>query len=198
MKQRAFRRSVLAFVLLMAGAFVAGFFSFVRSIDIASPAITDAADGIVALTGGSSRISDAVELLAAGRGRRLLVTGLNPSTSRHDLARTMGRKSYLVECCIDLDYEAINTIGNAKEAAIWARKNNFMRLIVVTSNYHMPRTLLEMRRVFPQGKFIPHAVESPSVEIRDWWTHGPTLRLLLGEYVKYLVAVMRRLLTNGL
>src|SRR5262249_51411319 len=32
------------------------------------------ADGIVVLTGGASRILDAMELLAAGRGKRLLIS----------------------------------------------------------------------------------------------------------------------------
>jgi uncharacterized SAM-binding protein YcdF (DUF218 family) len=185
------KRIALAVALLAFGLFVAGLFMFIKQVASLTPDDLKPADGIVALTGGSSRISDAIKLLADGRGKRLLVTGLNPSTSRHDLARAMGDKSYLVECCVDLDYQAVNTIGNAVETREWAKKNNFDRLVIVTSNYHMPRTLLELKRVFPEGTFIPHTVESPSVELKNWWAHLPTLRLLLGEYVKYLAAQAR-------
>jgi uncharacterized SAM-binding protein YcdF (DUF218 family) len=185
------KRAGLAIALLLLAWFFGGFVFFAGTIAAGAPETTRAADGIVALTGGASRISDAVQLLANGRGKRLLVTGLNPTTSRHDLARAMGNKSYLVECCIDLDYQAVNTIGNAQEAREWASKNKFKRLIIVTSNYHMPRTLLELKRVFPEGTFIPHAVESPSVELKDWWLHPRTLRLLFGEYIKYLAALAR-------
>jgi uncharacterized SAM-binding protein YcdF (DUF218 family) len=188
------KRIGLSALLLIIGGLVAGFVFFVRTIAAVPADRAQAADGIVVLTGGSSRISDAVQLLADGRGRRLLVTGLNPSTSRHDLARAMGRRSYLVECCIDLDYEAVNTIGNALEARDWARKNRFTRLVIVTSNYHMPRTLLELKEAFPEGVFIPHVVESPSLDLKSWWTHLPTLRLLFGEYVKYLAAQLRLML----
>jgi uncharacterized SAM-binding protein YcdF (DUF218 family) len=188
---RLLKRIGLVITLLMIGAFMAGLFLFASKVAGTPPDDQQPADGIVALTGGSSRISDAMKLLADGRGKRLLVTGLNPSTSRHDLARTMGNKSYLVECCVDLDYQAVNTIGNAVEAFEWAKKNNFTKLVIVTSNYHMPRTLLELHRVFPEGVFIPHVVESPSVEIKNWWMHLPTLRLLLSEYVKYLAAQAR-------
>lgn len=189
--RRWLKRTGSIAALLMLGAFMTGFFLFVGQVAGTPPDDRQPADGIVALTGGSSRISDAIQLLADGRGKRLLVTGLNPSTSRHDLARTMGNKSYLVECCVDLDYQAVNTIGNAIEAREWAKKNKFIKLVIVTSNYHMPRTLLELRRVFPEGVFIPHVVESPSVELKNWWAHLPTLRLLLSEYVKYLAAQVR-------
>lgn len=190
---RRLKRLGLAALFLALGLFVAGFFVFVKNIISMPGDDTQAADGIVALTGGSSRISDAIALLADGRGRRLMVTGLNPATSRHDLARAMGNKSYLVECCVDLDYEAVNTVGNAMEARDWARKNKFRKLVIVTSNYHMPRTLLELRRVFPEGTFIPHTVESPSMDLKGWWSHLPTLRLLFSEYVKYLAAQARAL-----
>ena len=184
-------RSTALVLLFCLGLFAAGFLLFVNSVVATQPDGKQAADGIVVLTGGASRINDAVQLLADGRGKRLLVTGLNPSTSRHDLARAMGNKSYLVECCVDLDYQAVNTIGNATETFEWAKKNRFTRLVIVTSNYHMPRTLLELKRIFPEGVFIPHAVESPSLELQSWWAHLPTLRLLLSEYAKYIAAQLR-------
>ena len=59
---------VLAVVIAVAAGFV-GFLSQLRGTE-AKPSRT--ADGIVVLTGGSSRVSDAMELLADGYGRRLL------------------------------------------------------------------------------------------------------------------------------
>jgi uncharacterized SAM-binding protein YcdF (DUF218 family) len=184
-------------VMLVMGSFLTGFAIFVKNLVRNESDKGEVADGIVVLTGGSSRISDAMQLLAHGRGQRLLVTGLNPLTSRHDLARVMGKKSYLVECCVDLDYQAVNTAGNAEKTREWALKNNFIKLLIVTSNYHMPRTLLELKRVFPKGIFIPYAVESPSIEIENWGRHISNFRLLLGEYIKYLYALMRATLSNG-
>ena len=58
-------------VFALAVAFVAGFLWFVATVPTEEVSINRPADGIVVLTGGASRIADAIELLAAGRGKRL-------------------------------------------------------------------------------------------------------------------------------
>lgn len=188
---RNLKRLTLFFLLLVAGGLATGFFLFVSKVKEPAPAIIQTADGIVTLTGGSSRIQDAVKLLSDGYGKRLLITGLHPSTSRHDLARTLGSRSYLIECCVDLDYEALDTIGNADETRKWADVNHFKKLMIVTSNYHMPRTLIELRRAFPKADLIARPVSSPNLHLEAWWRHLPTLRLLLREYLKCLAALAR-------
>src|ERR1700761_105992 len=73
---------VLAFV-----AFGAGFLCFLWLLPNEEVVLDGKADGIVALTGGTSRVADALELLAAGHGKRLLITGVNPGTTTADIAR---------------------------------------------------------------------------------------------------------------
>lgn len=184
-------KRILAFIFLGFLILTIGFLGFINLVKEETVQEDKTADGIVALTGGSSRIQDAVKLLADGYGRRLLITGLHPSTSRHDLARQLKRRSYLIECCVDLDYEAIDTIGNADETREWAEAHQFSKLLIVTSNYHMPRTLLELKRAYPKGKFIARPVSSNNLHLDVWWRHLPTLRLLLQEYFKYLAALVR-------
>ncbi len=186
---RNLRRLVFIVVLLCAGALATGFFLFVSKVKNAVPSL-EVAEGIVALTGGASRIEDAVKLLADGYGKRLLITGLHPSTSRHDLAKLLGKRSYLIECCVDLDYEAMDTIGNADETEKWAAANHFTTLMIVTSNYHMPRTLLELHRAMPDTRFIESPVTSSNLNLAAWWSHPPTLRLLCQEYLKYVAVLL--------
>jgi uncharacterized SAM-binding protein YcdF (DUF218 family) len=150
-----------------------------------------AADGIVVLTGGASRVTDALELLASGRGKRLLITGVNPGTTTGDIAHQVANYDRVLACCVDLDYSAINTLGNAVETRRWAVDRRFRSLIIVTSAYHMPRALAEIAHQLPDVALIPFPVVSDRLRIEPWWSNGATTRLVLSEYFKYLFAKVR-------
>jgi uncharacterized SAM-binding protein YcdF (DUF218 family) len=174
------------------GAFtIAGFWWFVWSVPTDEVALDRNADGIVVLTGGSSRIADAIELLSAGRGRRLLITGVNRTTTGQEIARLQPANAWMIACCVDLDYSAVNTVGNAVETRRWAGRRGIRSLIVVTSNYHMPRAMAELSRQLPDVALIPFPVISEHVRANRWWTSAPTARLLLSEYLKYIAAQVR-------
>jgi len=176
----------LAFVAAAAG-FVA-FLSQLRGTEVTPPR---KADGIVVLTGGSSRVSDAMELLAAGYGRRLLISGVHPTSTVSDISRTLQENQSFMRCCVDLDRSAVSTRGNAAETRRWVRERGFNSLIVVTSNYHMPRALVEFSHAMPEITLIPFAVVGDKWREEPWWTSASTLRLLLSEYVKYIAAELR-------
>jgi uncharacterized SAM-binding protein YcdF (DUF218 family) len=149
------------------------------------------ADAIVALTGGEARIPEAVRLLAQGKGRRLLISGVNPTTTRKELAGLAPNSQHLFRCCIDVGREARDTIGNADETSQWVRERRFKSLIVVTADYHMPRSLAELRRTLPDVELIPYPVQPRNVHVNAWWSHRGTLQLLLFEYVKFMPAFAR-------
>jgi uncharacterized SAM-binding protein YcdF (DUF218 family) len=143
------------------------------------------------LTGGSSRVSDAMELLAGGYGKRLLISGVHPTNAASDISRTLPDNHSLLRCCVDLDRSAVNTRSNAAETRRWVKDRGFKSLIVVTSNYHMPRAIVELSHAMPDVALIPFAVVGEKWRDEPWWTSGATLRLLLSEYVKYVAAEVR-------
>jgi uncharacterized SAM-binding protein YcdF (DUF218 family) len=149
------------------------------------------ADGIVVLTGGDSRVADALELLASGHGKRLLITGVNTGTTSLDIARQTVDYNRWLTCCVDLDYSALNTVGNAAQTRQWTLQHGFQSLIVVTSAYHMPRALAEIAHQLPDATLIPYPVVSDRLRIEPWWSNGATARLVLSEYLKYLFAKVR-------
>ena len=191
-----------AIVATLALAFVGaafGFVGFLSQLRGAEVKPARNADGIVVLTGGSSRVSDAMELLAAGYGKRLLISGVHPTNAASDISRSLPDNQSLLSCCVDLDRSAVNTRSNAAETRRWARERGFKSLIVVTSNYHMPRAIVELSHAMPDVALIPFAVVGDKWRDEPWWTSGATLRLLLSEYAKYVAAEVRvRLADVGL
>lgn len=183
------RVATVAGVLLI--VFLAGFVAFAFSIPTKEPVVTRSADGIVALTGGKERIAKAIRLLSQSQGRRLLISGVHPQTSRQTLRRSAPFAKRLFDCCIDIGYEARNTIGNARETSVWSSAFGFRRLLVVTSAYHMPRSITELRRTMPNVELVPHPIIPANVHIRNWWAYPGTTRLLFTEYIKYLTANVR-------
>ncbi|MGH6728118.1 MAG: YdcF family protein [Pseudolabrys sp.] len=187
---------VLGFFTMAAGAagavlVCAGFGWFAMSVPSEEVTLDTKADGIVVLTGAASRIPDAIELLATERGKRLLISGVHRATSAREIARLTPLYSKYFSCCIDLDRSALNTFGNAIEAKRWAREHNFNSLIVVTSNWHMPRAMAEFAHQLPDVKLISYPVISPKVKDEPWWSNLDTARLLFAEYLKYLFALTR-------
>jgi uncharacterized SAM-binding protein YcdF (DUF218 family) len=167
-----------------------GFLWFIWRVPADEVALDRNADGIVALTGGASRIADAIELLALGRGKRLLISGVNRATSSKEISRLNPEFERWVRCCVDFD-RSLNTLGNAIETRRWAESRGFRSLIVVTSNYHMPRALAELSHQLPEVALVPFPVVTDRQRADPWWAGGATARLMLTEYAKYVFAKLR-------
>jgi uncharacterized SAM-binding protein YcdF (DUF218 family) len=193
------RAGLVAALAMVFVAAAVGFVGFLSQLRGAETRPDRKADGIVVLTGGSSRVSDAMELLADGYGQRLLISGVHPTNAASDISRSLSDNQSLLSCCVDLDRSAVNTRSNAAETRRWAHERGFKSLIVVTSNYHMPRAIVELSHAMPDIALIPFAVVGDKWRDEPWWTSGATVRLLLSEYVKYVAAEVRvRLADAGL
>ncbi|WP_201285399.1 YdcF family protein [Chelativorans xinjiangense] len=191
---RLLLRAGMTALAACAFAFVVGFALFLDHVaNLKAPPELRSADGIVVLTGGQSRIDTGLHLLKAGKGKRLLISGVNPVARRDDLRLATGGDSNLFNCCIDIDRVALNTIGNAEESAKWASANTYGSIIVVTNNYHMPRSLLEMRRILPAADLQPYPVVNTPLSGSAWLANPDALRVLVIEYTKYVAALTRGL-----
>lgn len=167
--------------------YLAGFLVFVLSLPRSLPEPVHA-DGIVALTGGGTRLDAAEALLEAGAGRRLLISGVHADITKAELKRLVhGGPRF--DCCADLGFTATSTHGNAAEAAAWARAHRYRSLVVVTANYHMPRSLNEFAAQMPDMRLVPYPVAPEGVDVSGWWGDLHTLRILHVEYAKYLASL---------
>ena len=183
-------RLIFDLVMLAVVMLVIGFFIFTGSIE-RSQLEPRTADGIAVLTGRAARIDEAMKLLTQQKAKRLLITGVNRTTSTEELKQLASQGDQLFSCCVDIDKEARNTIDNATETSQWVARNHYTSVIVVTSNYHMPRALAELGRVMPGVTLIPYSVVDNNVHLDRWWTYPGTTKLLISEYLKYLPALAR-------
>lgn len=183
------------FALLVAAAiWAAGLLAFAERVERSTPAPEPAvADGVVALTGAGSneRIGAAVELLADGKARRMLVSGVSREASREDIRVVSRAVRRLYDCCVDLGFDAANTLGNARETQEWARAMRYDSLIVVTADYHMPRAMLELRGAMPDKRLTPYPVATSVMNAGRWWRTSGAARLMVTEYCKYLAILGR-------
>jgi len=184
-------RAIVAVPLAVVAAAALGFIGFLSQLRNAEARPERHADGIVVLTGGASRVSDAMELLAAGYGKRLLISGVHRTSTISDISRSVQEGQALFNCCVDLDRSAVSTRSNASETRRWAHERGFRSLIVVTSNYHMPRAIVELSHAMPDIALIPYAVVGEKWRDEPWWENAATFRLVLSEYVKYIAAGVR-------
>jgi uncharacterized SAM-binding protein YcdF (DUF218 family) len=190
------RLAWLALPLLVGLAWLAGLIGFVAAIPTAADAPSRRTDAIVVLTGGSERLAEGLRLLTAGLGRKLLVSGVGRDVELAQLLQSLPSDEprpdpALGACCIALDHGAGNTLGNAVETALWMRSEGFRSLRLVTADYHMPRSLLEFRRAMPDVEILRHPVFPRQVMREQWWRWPGTTGLMIGEYHKFLLALLR-------
>ena len=153
-------------------------------------------DAIVVLTGGSQRFDAGLELLAAGKAKKLFVSGVHHGVEIADLLHLAHRPPDAapadeLTCCIVLGHAADSTVGNALETAAWMRREGYHSLRLVTAGYHMRRSLFEFARAMPEIRIIANPVFPEQVKLADWWAWPGTAALIIGEYDKYLAAMLR-------
>lgn len=177
-------------LILAALAYVGGFVWFAEDIARQGDGDAGVTDAIVVLTGGAQRVRDGLELLRAGRARKLLVSGVSRGVEINDLLR-VSQVAGPAPCCVELGYAADSTLGNAVEARDFMAREGFASLRLVTASYHMRRSLLEFHRAMPAVAITAHPVFPDGFRRESWWAWRGTLALIAGEYHKYLAALAR-------
>lgn len=195
------RLLALSAVLLLA-AWLAGFAGYLTTIrDLSSQPNTPpwpansaatATTAIVVLTGGSERIATGLRLLQEGYGRKLFISGVGPGSDIGKIFAGLPRQPTLEQCCISLGRKAGDTIGNAEETKEWLSHDKFSQVILVTAHYHMLRSLYEFRLLDTAQHVIhPYPVAPVRVQLADWWQRPRTAALLVTEYCKLLITLLR-------
>lgn len=164
-------RRILALILIL---WCLGFGWF--AVALPEPGGGARTDGVVVLTGGTGRIERGLDILKRKQAQRMLVSGVDPSVRVVELAELKGAPA-LFDCCVDLGKEAIDTRTNAQETALWLKRRDYKSVRLVTTDWHMPRARLELRR----------AVGEDIIIVGDAVESTPGLVVLAREYNKYWI-----------
>ncbi|MDR2068192.1 MAG: YdcF family protein [Holosporaceae bacterium] len=111
---------------------------------------------IVVLTGGRNRIAHALRSVNNSRKSNIFISGVYEKTSIEDIlghAKINGAH-------VILGKEAKNTEGNAAEIISWVKSNGIDEILLITSDYHMYRSIVELKHVSGKLKIYPCAVKS--------------------------------------
>lgn len=195
---RVISKITLCFLLCIC-VWLAGLLWFINEIPV-HPASDDShTDAIIVLTGGSHRLEHGLYLLAHGKAKKLFISGVHDKSDmesilRHTMAPEIRMKLLFNRDSaqtIILGHEAENTIGNAEETRQWLQQEGYHTIRLVTSNYHMPRSLSEFRNTMPDITILPHPVFPDDFQLSSWWNHAESRRLILSEYHKLLAGKIR-------
>ena len=203
-------RIILAAGVLVLAVFIAGAQQFAHSIRNAAAAApgqlgTVGAGGdlaVVVVTGSAGRIEAGFRLMLDHDASRMLISGTGDGVSKDDIMRIAEKgqgfdRAVLaerLECCVDLGRKAVNTKGNASEAIAWARTNGIDRMVLVTADFHMPRTLVEFHRLMPAAEVVPFPVPTRGLGLdqagtTQWWQSRDRVLTVALEYGKYLASL---------
>ena len=174
----------------LACLWLGGFLYFVASLPTAVDDPDGATDAIIVLTGGADRLEAGAHLLAEGKAKMLLISGVDRTVTQDELQQRSQLSAETFACCVKLGREAPDTEGNAIEAELWMRRAGFTSLRLVTASYHMPRSLLAFRHTLKGVRVVAHPVFPEHVKIAEWWRYPGTAKLLTAEFAKYLVSLI--------
>ena len=166
---------IVRFFAILLVLYLLGFIVF--SVTLGTPAANGRTDAAVVVTGGSGRIEHGIDVLSAGQAKRLLIAGADPSVTKPDLIRRLRGKKKLVNCCVDLGSESVDTRSNAEEARRWLDRHGYKSYRLITSDWHMRRARYEFRRVLGRKYTV----------VADAVRTQPPFMTLFGEYNKYLL-----------
>lgn len=195
-KRKGWGRFSVYICLLVLGFMIGGFFTFALTVDKqVRPDPVPQADGIVVWTGkGGGRLEAGALLLTQGKGERLLISGVNEQNDRDDVLKLLNLTTHSKSQFVDLDYQARDTVGNARETSSWAEALGYEHIILVTSAYHMPRAEIEIAARHSRIHITPYPVMNNG-EAR-WWNDGAQFRRMGQEYGKLLLTYFRRIGQN--
>ena len=196
-----FRIFKIFFIFLLTSMFTLFFIelnNFKNNILILTKYNNIESQNIVILTGGANRIKDGLKIIEDFKNLKninykILVSGTGMGFTKSSLKKKLGPNfnSQLIQCCIDLDSVSKNTLTNASETFKWTSKNDIKEFILITSNYHMPRAILEFKNVMPNLKIYTYAITPKKHNIENWLSSYQTFSLVFTEYCKFVIAGIR-------
>jgi uncharacterized SAM-binding protein YcdF (DUF218 family) len=172
-------------ILIMLSFWLAGCVIFIINTPMKEPAINEKYDAIIVLTGAKGRIDAGMQLLLDKHAEHLFVSGVGKDTALKDLSKFLvsftPEQVDSLKSSISLGHFANSTEENAIETLEWIESRNYKKILLVTSNYHMLRSLFLFKKLMPDIIITPY----PLIKSPISW------KLVFLEYNKFLLALIK-------
>lgn len=197
------KSSFFIILILFISCFFVGLFNFQEKILSLEKNRNIVNSNIVILTGGSNRIKEGLKIVSninklTKTDFKILISGTGKGFTKATLKKilTSDFNLKLVECCIELESISKDTYSNASETYKWTKKNDINNIILITSNYHMPRAILEFKNRMPNQQIFTYPITPKNHDIKNWLYSSDTFSLIFFEYSKLLIASLRLKIMN--
>ena len=146
------------------------------------------ADAILVLTGGENRIAAGFRAWEEGKGKELFVLGAGREATLPSILPAGTEISPAQLLRIHIEGWSENTLENAFSAKSAVVSRGYREVIIVTSDYHVPRAYLAMRKILPPDISISVAPVVSNWRRKGAWHRLPRLFLVEGwKYWGYLL-----------
>jgi uncharacterized SAM-binding protein YcdF (DUF218 family) len=169
------------------------FINFLFNVDKNNKNNKNNINNIVVLTGNAGRLAVGLDLmdnninsrmLINNINSRMLITGVAKGVKYSDIIKNRDSKKDR----IDLGYNAQSTLGNALETALWIKERNINDIILITDNWHMPRTLLLFKASMPNREIVPYALKTVNFEFKEYLQFYNRTFFIYEEHMKYIIS----------
>lgn len=165
---------------------ILGFFYFLRVITYTNVVVGKNIDGIAILTGGKGRIDLGLNLFKEQSNIRLIISGVDKKVSINSVLPTKFQENNRIY----IDQVSESTFENAIVIAEWAKKNQLYNIIVITSYYHMPRSMLLLSKFTEEVNYYAYPVKKEKSKSSDFIPEVQFNLFLMQEYIKYLLSLI--------
>ncbi len=169
-------------LIVLCLSFILGFIKFYNNIKNYKISNQELVEGIAVLTGGKGRIAKGIELFKENPYSFLIISGVDKSIKSIEVVP----KDILNSNRVFIDRKSETTIDNAEEIIKWSNKNSITNIRIITSDYHMPRSMLILLKKSKNLNFYADPVISDINIRKNIFENFKSLLFLSEEYSKYL------------
>ncbi|MFH1727994.1 MAG: YdcF family protein [Pseudomonadota bacterium] len=166
--------------------FSVSFYSFLKRIDSYDCVESKPEGLIVVLAGGPGRIHKGLSVLSNSKQSILVLSGVGENSSLKDIVNSAGYNNPIHEKQIIIDRTSKSTYENAIEVNKILSLYHFSNITIITSNIHMPRSLLIFRKLLPDNiKIDSHPICEYDGKLASLFSNKLKWSVIFFEFIKY-------------
>ncbi len=167
-------------VLTVVIGFIYFFYDFTNKMHVEFSNIK-AIDAVVVLAGDVGRIQKAINVFTEMRAQYLLISGVGKKFQIEKYAPNQKKNPNVI-----IENTSTSTVENAIECEKLLRQFSVRNILLVTSDYHMYRSLYIFKKILPKDLTIyPYSVENVRFSMDSWYSNLMNFIIVFKEFIKY-------------